>query len=85
MERSDLYMEFDVSIPWLESFFALGGKDHPSLFVIMPAGEHWKLRGIPPDEQHKMQVRVPLPQKWAGLLDEDLKKVSGISGAIFLS
>jgi uncharacterized UPF0160 family protein len=30
-----------------------------------------------------MQVRVPLPQEWAGLLGDDLKRISGIPGAIF--
>ena len=49
----------------------------------MPSGEHWKLRGIPPNLQEKMKVRLPLPQEWAGLSEEDLKRVSGIPGAIF--
>jgi len=74
---------FDKMIPWQESFFALGGKEHPALFIIMPAGEHWKLRAIPPDYEHRMQVRLPLPEKWAGLLEEDLKKVTGLPGAVF--
>jgi uncharacterized UPF0160 family protein len=30
-----------------------------------------------------MKVRMPQPQHWAGLSDEDLKKVSGIRGAVF--
>jgi uncharacterized UPF0160 family protein len=30
-----------------------------------------------------MKVRLPQPIQWAGLLDEDLKRVSGISGAVF--
>jgi len=74
---------FDQSLPWLEIFFELDGERHPALFVIMPSGHHWKLRGIPPSYQERMKVRLPLPQEWAGLLDEDLKKVSGISGAVF--
>lgn len=74
---------FDKSIPWLEIFFELGGALHPAKFVIMPSGKHWKLRGIPPTLEERMKVRFPLPQEWAGLLDEDLKRVSGIPGAIF--
>jgi len=65
------------------SFFELGGKDHPALFVMMPAGGHWKLKGIPPSLDERMKVRLPLPVSWAGLLDAQLKKVSGIPGAIF--
>jgi uncharacterized UPF0160 family protein len=74
---------FDEGLPWLESFFELGGEKHPALFVIMPSGPHWKLRGVPPSFEERMSVRMPLPAAWAGLLDEDLQRVSGIPGAVF--
>jgi uncharacterized UPF0160 family protein len=74
---------FDRGMPWLESFFELGGVNHPALFVIMPSGNHWKLRGIPPTYEERMKVRLPLPHEWAGLLDEELQRTSGIAGAIF--
>lgn len=77
------YLLFDKSIPWFDLFFELGGKTHPAEFVVMPAGPHWKLRGIPPSVDQRMQTRVPLPASWAGLLDEELKKVTQIPGAIF--
>jgi len=74
---------FDQSIPWVETFFEKGGINHPAVFLIMPAGEHWKLRAIPPTYEDRMSVRVPLPEQWAGLLEGELVKVSGIPGAIF--
>ena len=74
---------FDEPIPWMDTFFEQGGEHHPAHFVIMPSGKHWKLRGIPPTSEEKMKVRIPLPEEWAGLLDKDLKKVSGIKGALF--
>ncbi|MBS4168936.1 MYG1 family protein [Parachlamydia sp. AcF125] len=74
---------FEKGIPWLETFFELDGVNHPAKFVIMPSGSHWKLRGIPPTYEDRMNVRFPLPQEWAGLIDEELKKISGIDGAIF--
>lgn len=74
---------FDEAMPWLENFFELGGEDHPALFVIMPSQEHWKLRGIPPNPREKMDVRMPLPEDWAGLRDEALREATGIKGAIF--
>lgn len=74
---------FDKSIPWMDAFFDLDGERHPARFVIMPSGKCWKLRGIPPSSDDKMKVRQPLPEEWAGLLDEDLQKVSGIPGALF--
>lgn len=83
METHKVCLFFDKSISWLESFFALDGKHHPALFVIMPAQGHWKLRGIPPDYERRMQVRLLLPQNWAGLLGDELKTASGIPGAVF--
>jgi uncharacterized UPF0160 family protein len=75
---------FEESLPWLENFFDLGGEVHPAQFVIMPsAGEHWKLRGIPPSLSERMKVRKPMPEEWAGLHEEDLRRVSGIKGAVF--
>jgi uncharacterized UPF0160 family protein len=83
METHDECLVFDKGIPWLEIFFELDGEHHPAKFVIMPSGKHWKLRGIPPTFENRMKVRFPLPIEWAGLLEEELKAISGIQGAIF--
>jgi uncharacterized UPF0160 family protein len=83
MKRSKECLMFDQSLPWLEIFFELDGHRHPALFVIMPSGSHWKLRGIPPSYQQRMQVRLPQPLQWAGLIDDELKQASGIPGALF--
>lgn len=83
MKLDTVCLMFDAPIPWIESFFELGGEYHSALFVIMPSGEHWKLRGIPPTFEERMKVRAQLPAAWAGLLEEDLKRVSGIPGALF--
>lgn len=74
---------FDQAIPWMDCFFELEGDKHPALFVIMPSGNHWKLRGIPPNTRERMKVRHNLPEAWAGLLEQDLQRVSGLTGAIF--
>jgi uncharacterized UPF0160 family protein len=83
MKRSDEVLIFDKALPWIDIFFELGGEKHPARFVIMPSGKSWKLRGIPPTSFERMKVRQMLPQKWAGLLQEELCKVSKIPGAIF--
>jgi len=83
MAENKKYLYFDMALPWMESFFELGGEKHPALFVIMPSGGHWKLRGIPPTIEERMKVRRLLPEAWAGLIEDDLKKASGIPGAIF--
>lgn len=83
MEQKQEFLVFEHSIPWMESFFELDGAHHPAKFIIMPSGNHWKLRGIPPSMRQSMQVRIPLPEKWAGLLNDELKKITKIEGAIF--
>ncbi len=83
MSTNGAALEFTAAMPWMDVFFEMGGEKHPAQFVVMPSGTHWKLRGIPPNSRDKMKVRKPLPEKWAGLMDEQLKKASGIEGAIF--
>ncbi len=83
MSRGSYVMTFSEMIPWMDNFFELGGARHPARFVVMPAGPNWKLRGIPPTADRRMEVRTPLPAAWAGLRDEELARVSGIPGAIF--
>jgi len=83
MAKNEPFLFFDKGIPWIDSFFALGGEKHPALFVVMPSGAHWKLRGIPPNSRERMKVRQALPLAWAGLSGEDLKRATQIAGAIF--
>lgn len=83
MQSNGEYLLIEESLPWLELFFEIGGIDHPALFVVMPSGDHWKLRGIPPSYDDRMKVRLAQPKEWAGLLENDLKRVSKIDGALF--
>ncbi|MCI0382398.1 MAG: MYG1 family protein [Chlamydiae bacterium] len=83
MAKKKKYLVFDEPLLWQENFFELGGETHPALFVVMPSHGQWKLRGIPPTFSQRMEVREPMPKKWAGLRDEELEKASGIKGAIF--
>lgn len=83
MQSKGYCLIFDEAIPWIESFFDLGGESHPALFIIMPAGEHWKLRAIPPSYAQRMGCRLFLPEEWAGRLEHDLQAVTGIPGSVF--
>ena len=83
MAQMDECLVFDRAIPWLEAFFDNGGESHSAEFVLMPAKNHWKLRGIPPSYEKRMDVKRSFPKNWLGLIGEDLEKVSGISGSIF--
>lgn len=83
MQEEKHCLVFEKGVPWLEIFFEMNGESHPARFVIMPSGNHWKLRAIPPTYDERMKVRTPLPAEWAGLREEELKQVTGIPGAIF--
>ncbi|MCH9811982.1 MYG1 family protein [bacterium] len=83
MQAMDECLIFEEKMPWLEPFFALGGDRHSAEFVIMPSGDHWKLRGVPPTYEKRMEVRKPLPEEWAGKINKDLQDVTGIKEAIF--
>lgn len=83
MKSRSSYLLFERAIPWMDCFFELDGANHPAAFIIMPSGIHWKLRGIPPTSDDKMEVRIAQPKEWAGHLEDDLKEISGIPGAIF--
>ncbi|HEY5259569.1 MAG TPA: MYG1 family protein [Rhabdochlamydiaceae bacterium] len=83
MAGNKKFMVFEEPMPWIDNFFDLGGEQHPALFVVMPSGGHWKLRSIPPNNEDRMNMRMPLPERWAGLQDQELKKATKIPGAIF--
>ncbi|MCI5051891.1 MAG: MYG1 family protein [Simkaniaceae bacterium] len=83
MVDKGLCMHFEEPMPWMDAFFENGGEEHPALFIIMPGHGKWKLRGIPPSLDERMNVRRPLPEKWAGLIGDELKQVSEIDGAVF--
>lgn len=83
METKESWLIFSETIPWMDSFFELGGEKHPAQFILMKDKEHWKVRGIPPSLKERMQVRCYPPKEWLGLENEALKKASSIDGAIF--
>lgn len=83
MQKDAFCLYFDRPLAWQENFFFLGGDRHPAAFVCFPTCDQWVLRGIPPSLDRRMEVRIPFPEHWAGLLGKELEEVSGIPGAIF--
>lgn len=82
-ESDPSLLMFDKNTTWLESFFALGGQNHPAQFILMPSEEHWKLRSVPPSLERRMEMRRSHPKKWLGLQEKDLFDACGIDGAVF--
>lgn len=53
------------------------------LFVVRPNTDgNWRITGISA-KPHSFEIRKQLPQAWAGLRDQELAQVTGISDAVF--
>lgn len=70
-------------VRWKPAYFAMGGETHPTEFVVMPGLDgSARAIAIPPTEGSFGKKR-PLPQAWAGLVDEALVAACGVPGARF--
>jgi uncharacterized UPF0160 family protein len=71
----------DRGMPWKSTVFA---HDLPVLFTVSPASNgNWMLDTMPP-EPGSFAQRLPLPEAWAGLQEEDLARESGVPDAVFV-
>ncbi len=75
-------IELTEYVPWKETYFAAGGREHPTEFVLLPAEDAWRIIAIPP-EPGSFANKRSLPAEWAGLTDAALEQVTGIPGARF--
>ncbi|MBX2798521.1 MAG: MYG1 family protein [Myxococcales bacterium] len=82
-ESGTRVIELPEYLPWKSVYFANGGETHPTDYVIHPATDgSWRIVAIPPKLGDFGQKR-PLPESWAGLTDDELEAVTGISGSVF--
>lgn len=75
-------LDFDQHYKWKRTYFDQGGGDHPTDFALLPDGERWQLIAIPPSHD-SFDKKRPLPEAWAGLVDDALSEVVGVAGAKF--
>jgi len=73
-------LELPMGIPY-RSALEKSEADH-ILFVVNPRGDEWTLNGIKLSND-TFEQRADLPASWAGLVDSELAKVSGVEGAKF--
>lgn len=77
------FLDLSEYVPWKEPYFARGGEQHPTEFVLHPGADgSWRIVGIPPT-LGSMAQKQPLPEAWAGLTDGALAAVTGIPGSVF--
>ena len=77
------FMVLEHYVKWKRAYFDLGGEQHCTEFVLHPGLDgSWRVLGIPPVAGSFAQ-KVPLPESWAGLRDDELVSVTGVPGARF--
>lgn len=82
-EEKRNYLLFSQYVPWKHPYFQADGETHPTEFIIFPnLQKKWQVVAIPP-KQNSFAQKKSLPKQWAGLRDEELSNVVGVSGAIF--
>jgi uncharacterized UPF0160 family protein len=73
----------DRYVNWKPSYFAHGGAEHPTEFVLFPGIDgSWRIVAIPPALGDFAQKRS-FPEAWAGLTDDALTAVTGVPGSVF--
>lgn len=77
------YLDLAEYLPWKEPYFEAGGADHPTDYVLHPGTDgSWRIVAIPP-RLGSFEQKRPLPEAWAGLIDEALEAITGIEGSVF--
>jgi len=81
---------FDQYAPWKEHLFELEQQlSVPAatqpLYVVYPddTGGNWRVQAIPVSPE-SFESRKALPEPWRGIRDEELSRLSGIEGCVFV-
>lgn len=78
------------SCPWKDHLYMLEGESPESgkvLYVLYPEkptpDAKWRVQAVPVTKD-SFESRKPLPKEWRGVRDEELDKVSGVPGCVFV-
>lgn len=83
VERGRAAMLLDGYHKWKPVYYANGGAEHPTDFVVFPGLEGtWRVVAIAPSEDSFDQKR-PFPESWAGLTGSSLEAQTGVPGSLF--
>lgn len=75
------------SVPWKDHLYSLEGGEASTLYVLYPEkptpDAKWRIQCVP-ESKDSFVSRKPLPEAWRGFRDEELDKISGIPGCVFV-
>jgi len=89
IDKSGSILRFDSSFPWRDHLFDIEREQKEILgetikFVLYPDSDNkWRIQAVPLNEK-SFQNRLPLPEEWRGLRDNDLSEKSGIPNGVFV-
>ncbi|KAF9270254.1 metal-dependent protein hydrolase [Marasmius fiardii PR-910] len=75
-------------LPWKEHLFDLESRSDEApaaLYIVYPdeTGGNWRIQAVPVSSD-SFESRKALPEKWRGVRDDELSKISGVDGCIFV-
>jgi len=78
-------------LPWKEHLFELEQETDPvvqpsqAIYIVYPdeSSQNWRVQAVPIAPE-SFESRKALPEAWRGLRDDELSKLSGIDGCIFV-
>ncbi|KAL4069593.1 metal-dependent protein hydrolase [Scleroderma yunnanense] len=83
-------MLFERFVPWKDHLFELEEEQNIArealpLYVIYPDefGGNWRVQAVPVSPE-SFESRKALPEAWRGLRDDELSRLSGVEGCIFV-
>lgn len=88
-DESGKTLVLDEGMPWADHLYALEketGVEGQVLYVLFPEGSpdgKWRIRAVG-IENGGFENRKALPAAWRGVRDDELSKVSGVPGCIFV-
>ena len=79
-----------TSVPWKDHLYALeaqeGGAERV-IYVLYPEksapNSKWRIQCVPVSKD-SFESRKPMPEVWRGMRDQELDKISGIDGGVFV-
>ncbi|TFK30468.1 GAMM1 protein [Coprinopsis marcescibilis] len=91
-DPSGRILVFEQFAPWKEHLFEIEADENvPSvepnqaIYVLYPdeAGGNWRVQAVPVSPS-SFESRKSLPEAWRGIRDDELSKLTGIDGCIFV-
>lgn len=74
----------DDYIPHWKEYILEDKRCNPLLFVVFPQTKNkWVLHSIPSRQESRYSDRKKLPKEWAGLLEDEFEKKTGLPDAVF--